>query len=357
MNTHDPRDELAARAERPEADPRAPTEVVAGRVRAMRRRALAAAGAAVAAAVVVGVVVGVVSWRGLTDGPVPVPAATPTAESMPSRVAPGQPGDVVKDGRRYRAQVGDDRLAVGFIGDQGQGEFSVSWSPQSRRVTLGGECYLPGLDPQTAKHVTLRLYIEGSTGFADSQCRAEPPLAGDLPVPGRTSGEVDRPGSELAVGDPAVLHGRLIDTRTSESATFDTAWISGAVYELGEERVIEDDSGRAVGVLAAVVEHQGFAYRLDDVVTRRVGTGSFPQVPTPGGVPFLVTYGSTTPAGDPTVAALQLVGLDTTPPPVQGGRSSTVPQPARPPGTVELRIEDPLQRDGMAFVAIYTPRD
>lgn len=143
MNTTELRDELSARAASIDA-PSSMSTGVAGKIRATkRRRAAAVAGTACAVAVLTGV--SVVNAGRSTAPVVPAGRATPSvmvaADGMAYRVVPPSPGDVERDGLRYRAQVADDRLAVSAIGAVGQGKITMTWTPTSTQVDLAVDCW------------------------------------------------------------------------------------------------------------------------------------------------------------------------------------------------------------------------
>ena len=117
MNLTDLRDELTTHAD----DLGTATDLragVAAKVTQTKRRRAVAVGAGATLAVAA-LAVGVVTRS--AGPPRPVPAGTPSstapmigADGMPYRAVPDAPGDVVKDGLRYRSRVGDDTLAVGL---------------------------------------------------------------------------------------------------------------------------------------------------------------------------------------------------------------------------------------------------
>lgn len=277
---------------------------------------------------------------------------------MPSRLLPDAPGDVVKDGLRFRARVAQDRLAVGVIGDaDGRRSLSASWVPTTTHISYVAECWLlPGTSPALVEDTLVRASISGVEGHVESTCETRAAAAGDLSPGGYVPGEPGQGHPELPVGRTTSLTVQLV-TRDGRPTAVPGARLAAAVYDLGPQRLIEDDGGRVVAALPEVSEHQGFTYRLEALVSGPAATGPLPEIATPAGVPFLVTYGSTTPAGDPTQASIQLVGLDTESSLIQGGGWSTTTQPARAAGTVELRREGAQIQEGVAFIAIYTPAD
>lgn len=340
---------------------------VASKVRARKRAR--AAGVGVACVALLGLGVGVTTQLGTgahtpapaTSGhamPRPAPTMTGT-DGMPTRAVPTRRTDVVKDGIRVRSQVGGDALVVGFIGDVGQGQATLRWDVTTTQVAIAAECYLPGRDAQRAAQVQVRVSLVGSQGFlSQGSCGTLDPREHEL-RPNWTPGEPGQGWAELTAGKPAGLRVQLVDARSGKPVAAGSARFAAAVYNLGRQRVVSDPrNGKAVAALPEVLEHQGYTYRLQQLVT---GTPSRNQQPvsTPGGTPFLVTFGS---AGlgvdsglDPngSADAVRLVGLDTDPGLVGGGGWQTVPQPSRAPGKVRLVREGTVPDTGADFVAIY----
>jgi len=214
MNVTDLRDELTAHADGLGTAPDLAAGV-AGRVRTTKRRRAVAAGS-VATLAVVALAVGVVTSLGR---PAPsVPAGSPSsaapmvgADGMPFRAVPDAPGDVVKDGLHYRARVADDRLAAGFVGDRGQGQFTLAWEPTTTHVSVGAECYLPGLTADEASVYMVTVSLGGTTGFFGSSCTGGRPQQRDLPAGGAVPGEPGQGWTELTVGRAASVRVQLVD--------------------------------------------------------------------------------------------------------------------------------------------------
>jgi hypothetical protein len=356
MNLTDLRDELDLRTADVQADPSSIAKGVKGRIRATRRRRVAGvAGGLGAAALALGLVL---TNQASPVTPSPIPAATLGSDGMPSRAVPDAPGDVVKDGLRYRARVAEDGLAVGVIGDAGgQRSLTATWTPRTTHVSYLAECWLlPGTSQAVVEDTMVRASISGVEGHTESTCETRVPTNGDLSTDGYVPGEPGQGHPELQVGRTTTLTVELV-RRDGTPAAIPGARLAAAVYDLGPQRLIEDDGGRIVAALPEVREHQGYTYRLEALVSGPVGTGALPEVSTPGDVPFLLTYGSTTPAGDPGAGSLFLVGLDEESSRIQGGGWSTLPQPAKVAGTVGLQSEGPRPKAGVAFIAIYRPAD
>ncbi|KRF38174.1 hypothetical protein [Terrabacter sp. Soil810] len=354
MNLTDLRDELTTHADGLGTAPDLAAGV-AGRVRTTKRRRAVAAGS-VATLAVVALTVGVVTSLGR---PAPsVPAGSPSsaapmigADGMPFRAVPDAPGDVVKDGLHYRARVADDRLAAGFVGDRGQGQFTLAWEPTTTHVSVGAECYLPGLTADEASAYMVTVSLGGTTGFFGSSCTGGRPQQRDLPAGGPVPGEPGQGWTELTMGRAASVRVQLVDAKTSKPVSVDGALLAGAVYEQGAQTTVNDFSGAPVAALPEVVEHQGYRYRLDGRVSIADATSRDELVvPTPGGRPFLVTYGF---AGTGTEGTERLDGLADQSTAISGGLT-TAEQPARPEGTVTLRHEGPLSPSGVRLVAVYT---
>ena len=358
MNLTDLRDELDLHVRDLEADTSAISAGIAGKVRSTKRRRTAGAVGGLCAAVVAAGLV-------LTNQPgrpfIPAPAVTsPTvtlgADGTPERTIPDSPGDVVKDGLRFRAKVGDDRLAVGFIGDEGQGQFTLMWEPSTQHVSIASECYVPGADTAEAQALTLRVSLEGTEGHFGSMCQAGLPQGRDLPASGITPGEPGEGWPELAIGSGARLRVQLVGTKSGKPTSFEGVRIVAAVYDLGAQRLITDDAGKALAAIPEVVEHQGYRYFLEGFVSGPLAKGPLPEITTPDGRPFLVAWGSAD-TGTPgnSDGSLQLTGLDEESSGIQGGGWSTAAQRARTLGTAAIRVEGPRPTQGTAFIATYVP--
>lgn len=363
MNLTDLREELEQHTLDLRADPARITVGVAGRVRTTKRRRTVA-GAAAACALVATAGAGL--WTAANPtGPAPVPAASGPTETvgedgLPSRHVPDAPGDVAKDGLRFRSQVGADTLAVGFIGDPGQSQFTLAWEPTTAHVSIASECYLPGADTAEAQALMLRVSLEGTEGYFSGMCQAGLPEGRDLPATGVIPGEPGEGWSELAVGSGARLRVQLVETKSGKPTSFEGVRIVAAVYDLGDQRVITDDAGKALVAIPEVLEHQGHDYVIEGLVSGPLGKGPLPQITTPADKPFLVAWGSGgTPVPDSNAGAdvgyLRLTGLDEDSSGIEGGGWSTVPQRARTAGTVTLTLEGPRPSSGTAFIAVYVP--
>lgn len=360
MNLTDLRDELTLHADDlgPAPDLRAG---VAARVRRTKRRRATVGAAATLA--VAALAVGVVTDLGRSAPTVPASSATRSSapmigpmigpDGMPYRDVPDARGDVVKNGLRYRAQVADDTLAVGFIGDAGQGQFTMVWDPTTTHASIGAECFLPGLTQEQAVGYLVKVGFDGATGFFASTCSGGRPSQRDLPPGGTSPGEPGQGWPELAVGKPARLRVQLIDARTQKPAAVDGVQLTGAVYEQGARQDVVDASGRTVASLPAVLEHEGYRYRFLAMQAGPAGTTPLPHLATPAGVPFLVTAGSTGPDTSADAGTTYVTGLDAQPGSTSGGWQ-TVPQPARAAGTVGLRTEGKAPT-GTALLALYVP--
>ncbi|MGO4661519.1 hypothetical protein AB4Z14_06600 [Terrabacter sp. 2TAF16] len=355
MNLTDLRDELTTHADDLGTAPDF-TAGVAGRVRTTKRRRAVAAGS-VATLAVAALAVGVVTSLGRPAPTVPAASSSSAApmigaDGLPFRSVPDAPGDVVKDGLRYRARVADDRLVAGFIGDRGQGQFSLVWEPMTTHVSIGAECYLPGLTDTAAATYMVTVSFGGTAGFFGSSCAAGRPAERDLPAGGTVPGEPDQGWTELTVGRTASVRIQLVDAKTRKPVSVDGAQLTGAIYAQGARTLIRDLSGKPVAALPDVVEREGYRYRLEgrasvaDATTRDELV-----VPTPGGRPFLVTYGYAG-TGGPSVGAEHLTGLVDESTAVSGGLT-TAAQPARPEGTVTLRHDGAVAATGVRLVAVY----
>jgi hypothetical protein len=368
MNLTDLREELTAHADDlgPAPDLRAG---VAAKVRATKRRRAATAGAGAALAVAA-LAVGVMASVGR---PAPtVPAGTPSsaapmigADGMPFRPVPDAPGDVTKDGLRLRARVGDDRLVAGLVGDRGQSRLSLAWEPTTTHDSVGAECYLPTLPDDQARKYMVSMGIEGAQGSFGTQCGSRRPSERDLPAGGGIPGEPGQGWSELTVGRTARVSVQLVDAKTHQPVVVEGAQLTGAVYELGTQRLVLDEAGNAVVALPEVIEQHGYRYRLTALTAGPLAAGALPELGPPtagaprGGIPdgpFFVSWGS---------AGKDLTGVD-----VPGstlslrGPKETVsrgfgawglmPVPAGSAPTLRLTAEGHRPDHGVAFIVVYT---
>ncbi|MEW1952214.1 hypothetical protein [Terrabacter sp. NPDC080008] len=360
MNVTDLRDELTSHADDLGAAPDFRAGV-AGRVRRTRRRRAAAACAATlaVAAVAAGVVTG-------TGRPAPaVPAGPPTssasaapmigADGMPYRAVPDAPGDVVKDGLRYRAKVADDTLAVGFIGDPGQAQASLIWEPTTTHVSFGASCYLPGLSPDEASKYMVSVGLEGGKdGVFGRQCSGERPSERDLPS-GGIPGEPGQGWDALTVGKAARLRVRLVDAKTMRPATVEGVQLSGAVYELGSEQPVRDPSGKTVASLPDVVEHQGYRYELIGLQAEPLASWHDLTSGVPAGI-SLFTWGSAggdLPGSGTAESGIRLSGLPSGAEVRPYGSWGTAPAPDGSDHTVTVTTVGKRPDQGTGFLALY----
>lgn len=357
MNTTDLRDELTALAE-PVTAPATIADGVASKITATRRRrtGLAAAGAGLAvAAIAVGVV-------GVGAGPAPAPAGGPSSaapmigsDGMPFRPVPDAPGDVVKDGLRYRAHVADDTLATGFIGDRGQGQFSLVWTPTTTQVSFGAECYLPGLTDAKARTYMVSVGLEGTRGVFGTQCSANRPTERDLPG-GGIPGEPGQGWTELTVGQTARLRVQLVDAKTMKPAAVNGVQLTGAVYELGPQSLVSDASGQAVAAVPETVERQGYRYVLKSIASAPLKSWQDATQGLPVG-PDLVTWGSAGKdlVGGPSLGSgLRATGLPGGTEERGYGVWGTTPVPADSTPRFTVSAQGPRPVHGTGFVAVYT---
>jgi hypothetical protein len=360
MNLSDLRDELTAHADDlGTAGDFSPG--VAGRVRATKRRRAVAAGS-LATLAVAALTVGVLPSLGR---PAPIlPAGSPSsaaprvgADGMPFRSVPDAPGDIVKDGLRYRAAVAGDTLAAGFIGDRGQGQFSLLWEPTTTHVSVGAQCWLPGLTGDEAATYMVTVSLAGSRGFFGGSCSAGRPAERDLPARGTVPGEPGQGWTELTVGRAASVRIQLVDAKTNQPVSVEGAQLTGAVYELGQTTPVRDETGRVVVDLPTAREHAGYTYRLAATASGPVSPGENEvQIGAPARGPFLVTSGTAvtgSPRRDP--AFYRVDGLVGEPSQTQEGGSETTPQPSGDGRPLRLEVaEGSAPLHGTGFIAIYT---
>lgn len=343
---------------------------VASKVR-VRRRARTA-GVGVACVALLGLGAGVTTQlNGGTRTPAPatsgraVPMPTPTmtgaGDGMPSRAVPPAPGDVTKDGLRFRAQVGGDHLAAGVIGDPGQSLAKVTWVPTTNHIAYAAECYVTGGSAPSAEDLRVRATISGLDGYFETGCQTGLPSGGDVSGGFAVPGDPGAGAPGITVGQKATLTVAIVDKRGHAVSRPDVRPV-GAVYNQGPQSVIVDPrTGTAVVALPDVIENNGYNYRIAGVTSKPSGE-HLPAVTTPVGEPFLVTYGSTstdgvvdTPTGTEQGGIVRLAGLlDESPATVSNGGRVTLPQPARGTGTVQLVREGPAPTSGVDFIAIYT---
>lgn len=338
---------------------------VASKVRARKRAR--AAGIGVACVALLGLGAGVTTQLGggtRTPAPafsghaMPTPTLSGADDGMPSRTVPPPPGDVVKDGLRFRAQVAGAQLAAGVIGAEGQTSLALGWTPSTTRVTIAGECWATALSGSPVPAIDLEVSLDGDPqpAFKGSCVPGSPPAV--LTPTGLAPGEPGGPGWDLlAVGRPAELSFRVVDATSGKPVTDGSVRITAAVYDRGAERVLtEPKNGRPLLALPELIEHNGYTYQLA-TLTSRSPEEKLPAVPTPAGEPFFVAFGST---GDGSVTdalvptGVRLTGITNDTGLLSGGWS-TAAQPARGTGTVALVREGPTPRSGVDFIAIYTP--
>ncbi|OFE17226.1 hypothetical protein BA895_17415 [Humibacillus sp. DSM 29435] len=352
MNTTELRDELSARVASIDAPP-SMSSAVAGKIRATkRRRAAAAAGVACAVAVLTGVTV---VNAGRSTAPV-LPAGRATssvmvaADGMPYRPVPPSPGDVVRDGLRYRAQVGDDRLAVATIGAVGQSKVTLNWTPTTTRVSLAADCWVPGTDATSDSRPMVWVVVDGRRTFGVS-CNASSAPAGDL-GPSLDPDVTGTGWDQLVVGRVATIMLEVVDSKGQPLVNPD-AQVAAAIYAKGPQRDVTDPStGKVALQVPQVREYQGYRYRLDSLAVGRVSAGPLRR-DTPAGKPFIVFFGTTeTPVG--TAGSTHVDGLTDGSVNAGDGGQTTANQPARPAGTITLRHEGATPKRGVQLLAIYT---
>ncbi|HSU74474.1 MAG TPA: hypothetical protein VLI66_06005 [Terrabacter sp.] len=362
MNVTDLRDELTTHADDLGAAPDLRAGV-ATRVRRTRRRRATAAGAATLA--VAALAVGLVGSTGRQAPAVPAGRASVTATStapmigsdgMPYRTVPDAPGDVVKDGLRYRAKVADDTLAAGFVGDRGQGQFSLVWTPTTTHVSFSAECYLPGLTHDQAGAYLVSVSLEGATGFFASSCTGGEPPAHDLPAGGGVPGEPGQGWKELTVGKTARVRVQLVDARTNRPAAVDGVQLAGAVYEQGAQWPVKDASGKTVASLPVVVEQQGYRYELGGVTTAPLASWRDLTSGVPAGI-GLFTWGSAGgdfPGSGSSESGIRLTGLPGGADVRPYGSWGTAPAPDGSDHTVTVTTVGKRPDHGTGFLALYT---
>jgi hypothetical protein len=294
--------------------------------------------------------------------PAPVPAATFGADGMPSRLLPDKPGDVVKDGLRYRATVAGDTLVAGAIGSAGASTLTLPFRVTSNRVSLGVDCWAPGRAEADVRRLEVRATVSGTKGSIGMTCQTREPEGRDLQAGGWLPGAPSEPGwDELEVGSDATMTVQLVDSLTGQPAQVDGVHLAGAIYNLGSRVYVNEGSGSDGVTLPERIEHQGHTYVLDGEVRRLAMPASHRlTASTPAGTPFLVAYGtggSTDSTTDPGTSGVTLTGLDASSSEVGLGGWTTVGSPARDSGKVTLEHVGAPASIGFDFIAIYTLAD
>lgn len=338
---------------------------VASKVRARKRARAAGVGAACVALLALGAGV-TTQLNGGARTPTPatsghaMPQPTPTitgTDGMPTRAVPLAPGDLVKDGLRFRAGVAGARLAAGAIGTPGQPSLELEWTPTTTRVTIAAQCWAVEAGADGVPAVDLQVSLDGSSQMdLQGACVPGSPLP-VLNATGLTPGKTGAGWDLLQVGHPARLTFRTINGKTGKPVTDKSVRITAAVYYRGPEQLIMDPTtGEALVALPEQIEHEGHRYGLARLVSGP-SDEKLAAAQTPAGEPFLVTFGAVG-AGSVTDSlvpiGVRLTGLSLDTGVLEGGWT-TVPEPARMAGSVELVREGPRTSSrGVDFMAIYT---
>jgi hypothetical protein len=365
MNLTELRDELHNRAE----EAAVPPTITGAAIRRIRSRQRArAVAAAVGCVVVLGAGAVVTQQLGRSASPTPAgptvshpvtPSPVPTIgpDGMPSRPVPDLPGDVVRDGLRYRAKVAGDTLAAGEIGAAGQGSVSLTWTPTQTQVSLSVACWLPGAPAPTSADtgVWAKVTLDGGSVFL-SGCSSDRPVPGDLQTSKITLSEPGSGRSELTAGKPATVTFQVIDGRTKKPVTDGSVRVAGAAYDLGPQTtIINPTTQAAVAAVPTWIEHEGYDYVLSGTVVADASSGLEASSRTPGGIPFLMMYGSAGSDGSSPAGTTYLTGLGGESSRMEGGGWTAQPQSARGAGKVTLRHEGKRATGSVDFIAIYVP--
>lgn len=260
---------------------------------------------------------------------------------MPSREPATGPDDYTRDGIRYRAKIGGDTLVKAALGSRGQEVVTFTFTPTSTDLSFSPFCLA---DTKHWMHIDLN----GKQGFGIS-CNGNGSTDAGL------DNQTSRPGKgwyELEPGRPNTVTVRLTD-KNRRPVTDDDARIGVGVYRRGPQQAVQGDGD--VVDLPKVREYNGYLYRLADVRTAPAGRGASVSIPTPAGVPFLVSYGSSNTGSQVRVAlsgagsdAAELSGPD-------GAGVGLTDQPAGAAGQATLKVAEGNPVKGKLVVAVYTP--
>jgi hypothetical protein len=188
---------------------------------------------------------------------------------------PDQPGDYVRDGLRFRKQIGTQTQLAAVIGDRSASEVSTSFVPRSHSVvvqTLGtAEDYLLQY-PNGEYRVQVRFgdgsAVNGYLGYGD-EAQADSAAAMQLTAP---------------VGKPLTVAARLVD-KNGKPVSVPKARIGVAIYDPGPQITqngIDFDVERQI---------DGTRYRFVRSVVVPATQGKV-ELATPAGKPFVWVYGS-----------------------------------------------------------------
>jgi hypothetical protein len=341
MNLVDLRDHLDQQAAQIDGSGDLPLNAVRRRATRIRRTRVAVAVAGAAAVVgAVAVAAGIVPGMVGTDRPQPIgppipaistPGPQASPDGLPSRVAPTNPRDYVRDVARFRNQIAGDRLRGAMIGHAGQSPIELTVRMSGPELTLRYFC-VAGSNPGANLEIT----IEGQTRVDGLNCRDD-----------EAEAHIEGTATTFPITGPVQVRARLVDDRGTP-VTDPTARLGVGVYETG--------AYRSVGTIHVPerMEHNGYVYRLATLEHSPVHASAGHELATPANTPFLVVYGS---SGDSTTG-VDLDGIDS-----RSGRDGSVmggagwgvaAVPARPAGRVAVFAEGP-HTNGDYLIGLYLP--
>jgi hypothetical protein len=272
---------------------------------------------------------------------------------IPTRIAPTSPDDYSKDGIRYRAKVGGDKLAAAVVGDTGQDSVHLTFRPTGTPVVLRSFCTANNNgvydSPPTGLWISIRI---GNQPERRSTCFAHSTDAGAeggsaIPMPAST--------------EPVQATATVVDSNGRPVSAKD-ARIAFGVYYQGAQRLVTAPDGNQVS-LDEVTEANGYTYKLADLKTADAATARRLAISIPTGKPFVFATGSTA-LGDPKLVSAKVTGLDTdyylaTDPDTPGSPDDFgLNLTAMPPGqtdTATLEVEKGHPTKGKFILAVYLP--
>jgi hypothetical protein len=266
----------------------------------------------------------------------------------PTQAPPTTADDYVKDGIRYRAEVGGDSLAAAVIGSPGQASVKLKFTATGAKISLRSFCTANDDqygNPQYQVAVNLSSGVEERMTNCDSQSTD----AGG--------------GGELTISIPGMV-GQVVDATVTlrdgrgRPVSRPGVRIGLGIYRPGAQRIIGGVGDQQVS-LDEVTEYGGYLYKLTDVRTVDAKTTNRLDIATPEGKPFLVAYG-TTDLGAATMTAT-VTGLS----PAGSGYSGSgehgtgvglVGQAARKAGTARITVTGGKPTGGKLLLGIYVPK-
>ncbi|MEV8374318.1 hypothetical protein AB0P21_16360 [Kribbella sp. NPDC056861] len=259
----------------------------------------------------------------------PVPAP-------PTQAPPTSPDDYVKDGIRYRAKIGGDTLLAAGIADRGKNSVEFSFTATGGPISVTDFCTASSPGPEAQYQTSISF---NGQQVSSGSCTGASTDAG--------VGTSFIPGQSPPAGQRVTVSVRLED-KAGKPITKPNDWIGLGIYAKGKQRVVGDT------FLDEVREYNGRNYRLADLKTAEARTARQLELATPADKPYLVSYGSSTLAGD--AAQVSVTGLSTGTNNTAGG-IGTAGEGPRPAGTVKLELSAGKFTAGVLVLALYLPAD